>query len=180
MGMPRAKNKDIQVVLKQKVPGMGEAGEVIKVKPAYWENVLYRQDLAAPAMAEVLERIAEEVAAREAQLAAVKKEAQEKESKMTSAFGQKGCMIEKKVGPSGEIFGSVTPIELSLILENKCGFVVDKKDMVIDKITATPGLELPAMKAGETPVKVAGETTATITLHKEVKAKLKIVIVPEK
>lgn len=172
-------NKLIKVVLKEKLEGKGNAGDIISVKHAYWENVLLRYDLAAPATADVLSRIAEEVAVREAEKNALLKEAKDKAAKMTSKFGQKGCFIEKKVGPDGNIFGSVTPLELSLILENQCGLYVDKKQMEIEQITPK-NEELPATKPGQQGVKVVGETTATITFHKSVKATLKIVIIPEK
>jgi large subunit ribosomal protein L9 len=67
--------------------------------------------------------------------------------------------IPAKVGESGKIFGKVTTIQLAEALRLK-GFDIDRKKLTIDS-----------------EVKTVGEYSATIDLHKEVKHKIKFVVV---
>jgi len=178
--MPKMKkSKFTQVVLTKGVAGLGKGGEVVSVKHPYAENVLLPQGLAAPATPQVLEEIAAKVAAAEAARAAAVAEAKQKEAKLVATFGDSGCFIEKKVGPDGGIFGSVTAAELVDLLANKAGVAVDKKDVSVPEISPEKDLELPALKPGQKSVKVAGTAVADIKFHPEVVSKLKINVIPE-
>lgn len=176
--MAKMKKKDIQVVLKSGVKGLGKAGEVVWVKPAYAENVLLKQGLAAAATADVLKDIEKEVAAKEAAATAAKQEAKQKGETLTRAFGDMGCFIEKNVGPDGLIFGSVTPSELAELIEAKAGVAVDKKAISIPAIKTDDAGTIPPQKPGGASIKIAGTAIADITLHPDVVCKLKIVVVP--
>jgi large subunit ribosomal protein L9 len=149
------------------------------VKHPYAENVLLPQGLAAPATPQVLEEIAAKVAAAEAARAAAVAEAKQKEAKLVATFGASGCFIEKKVGPDGGIFGSVTAAELADLLANQAGVSVDKKDVSMPEISPENDLVLPPQKPGQPSVKVAGTAVADIKLHPEVVSKLKVNVIPE-
>lgn len=173
---PKAK-KDIQVVLSSPVEGLGKAGELVMVKPAFLENVIVRQGLGARATPEIVAEFQAKAAAVEAALAAAKGEAQEKEAALARAFGEAGCVIEKKVGPQGEIFGSVTSAELAELFQSKAGVAVDKKTISVPDIKKEEGLELPAQKVGQSAITVAGSAVADIKLHPEVACKVKVLVV---
>merc|ERR1719183_2044245 len=148
--MPKVKkSKFTQVVLTKGVAGLGKGGEVVSVKHPYAENVLLPQGLAAPATPQVLEEIAAKVAAAEAARAAAVAEAKQKEAKLVATFGESGCFIEKKVGPDGGIFGSVTAAELADLLANQAGVSVDKKDVTMPEISPENALVLPPQKPGQ-------------------------------
>merc|ERR1719238_781749 len=158
--MPKVKkSKFTQVVLTKGVAGLGKGGEVVSVKHPYAENVLLPQGLAARAAAVA--------------------EAKQKEAKLVATFGASGCFIEKKVGPDGGIFGSVTAAELADLLANQAGVSVDKKDVSMPEISPENDLVLLPQKPGQPSVKVAGTAVADIKLHPEVVSKLKVNVIPE-
>jgi len=69
--------------------------------------------------------------------------------------------ITKKSGDKGRLFGSVTSQELSEEIKRQAGLDIDKKLVVADHI------------------KEVGEHPITIRFTGEVKAQLKVVVVPE-
>ena len=150
----------VQVVLHQEVKGVGKKGELVMVKPAYAENVLIRGGLGAVATPEILEQIAADDAASAEAAAAAKAAAQASAKKLTEVFGDAGCVIEKKCGPDGAIFGSVTQTDLADALKQHAGLQVEKKH-----------IKCPS------DLKNAGTGTAEITLHKEIVHTLKVVVV---
>ena len=81
-------------------------------------------------------------------------------SALATSIGDITLDIPAKVGESGKIFGRVTTIQISEVLKEK-GFDVDRKKIALDS-----------------EVKFVGEYTATLDLHKEVKHKVKFVVVP--
>lgn len=90
-----------------------------------------------------------------------------------------GCFIEKQVGPDGAIFGSVTPSELSNLIESRAGIFVDKKIISIPDINKEKDMTIPAQKPGQSPTKVAGSAIVDVKFHPEVTCKFKILIVPK-
>ena len=90
--------------------------------------------------------------------AAAKAQAVEDEKKLAKVFGEDGLPIEKKVGPTGEIFGSVTAADVAGLIKEHAGLTVEKKAI-------TP----PSIKS-------VGSGFAEVALHKEVSAKVKIVV----
>ncbi len=69
--------------------------------------------------------------------------------------------IKAKIGESGKIFGKVTTLQIADALATK-GFDIDRKKISIN-----------------TPVEGAGEFTAEVDLHREVKTDVKFVVVGE-
>ena len=131
----------------------------MSVKPAYAENMLIRAGLGEVATAETLAQIEADEAAAAAAAAAALAAAKVNAEKLASAFDEPGLEVAKKVGPDGSIFGSVTSAELAEAIAKHAGVTVDKKAI-------TP----PDLKR-------LGEGTAEVSLHKQVKAKVKVVVV---
>lgn len=150
----------VQVVLFQPVKGIGKKGEIVKVKSAYAENVILRGGLGEMATEEKLEEIAVAEAAAAATAKAEKDAAIKHSEKIESVFGEDGAAIKKNAGPDGKLFGSVTATELVSVLQEQAGVTVKSSD-----------IKPPDMKS-------VGEGFAEVRLHKEVVAKLKVVVSP--
>lgn len=94
--------KKVQVKLLKHVPGSGQAGEVILVTPAFFNNKLRPNQ-----SAEIISN--EEVAD-----AAAKKEAKEKEEKakateLREILNDVTLQLKRKAGPDGQLFGGIGP-----------------------------------------------------------------------
>lgn len=174
---PRKPSKNVQVVLKTAVENVGKTGDVVSVKHAFFENVLWMKGQAAKATPEILEEIKAKAAAEEAAAAAAKDEAKQKDNKIFKAFGEAGCVIEKEVGPDGAIFGSVTTTELAEMIKSKAGVDVDKKSITVSDIKKEEEMTLPVSKPGQVAQTVVGTASADIKLHPSVLSKLKIMVV---
>jgi large subunit ribosomal protein L9 len=157
---PAAKPKGVQVILNAPVKGVGKKGELVTVKQAYAENVIVRGGLGVIADQEALDRLAADNAAAAAAAAAAKAQAVADEETLAKVVGEKGLTIQKNVGPTGEVFGSVTAAEVAELIKEHVGITVEKK-----------AINPPAIKS-------VGAGVAEVTLHKEVVAKVKIVIAP--
>eukprot|EP00908_Phaeocystis_cordata_P012387 Transcript_23369.p3 GENE.Transcript_23369~~Transcript_23369.p3 ORF type:complete len:203 (+),score=91.85 Transcript_23369:90-698(+) len=154
-----AKGKETLVVLLEPVKGIGKKGEVVSVKPAYAQNVLLAKGLGKVASPDVLKEIEKADAEAAAAAAAAKQEAKDIAAKIESAFGDEGVFIEKKVGPSGDIFGSVTGADVADCIAERLGVTVDRKAVTVPSISSV------------------GSVVASLALHKEVKANLKLTVV---
>ena len=155
----KSKGGAVQVVLHQLVKGVGKKGEVVTVKPSYAENVILRGGLGALATPEVLESIAVQKAADAEAAAEAKAAAITNDEALTSLFAEDGCVVAKRTGPDGAIFGSVTATEIADVLEKQAGIHLEKKDIKVPDL------------------KHVGSGTAEVRLHKEVVHKLKVVVV---
>ena len=80
---------------------------------------------------------------------------------LAAAIGEMTLTIPAKTGDSGKIFGRVTSIQISDMLKEK-GFDIDRKKISFDS-----------------EVKMVGDYSATLDLHKEVKHKVAFSVVSE-
>ena len=151
--------KDIAVVLTADVKGQGRKGELIKVKPAYAQNFIVSKGLGKVATPEILKELEQAKAAADAEAAAALEAAKELAAKLEAAFEAESAVIKKKVGPNGDIFGSVTGGDLSQHIEERTGLKVDKKAISVASVTSV------------------GSAAATLSLHKQVSMELKFEVV---
>jgi large subunit ribosomal protein L9 len=147
----------MKVILNQTIDNLGRLGDVVDVKPGYARNYLFPRQLA-------LQHTAHNMG-----IMKFKKLKEEKrlELEKLSAEGQKQKIeeltltITKKAGESDTLFGSVTPAEIHLLLEEK-GLDIDKKKFHLDE-----------------PIKKLGSHVCKIKLMEDVEADLKIEVVKE-
>jgi len=147
----------VKLILKEEVHGLGEAGEVVEVKPGYARNFLVPRGKASQASAAKIQelehhkrQIAEKVAK---QLKDLKKTKTQLE-KLTLEF-------KAKAGEEGKLFGSVTPAQVAELLAEK-GFEIDRRKLGMSE-----------------PIKELGEHAVELRLHSGVAANLKIVVAAE-
>lgn len=145
----------MEVILKQDISGVGYKNDVVSVKPGFGRNYLIPQGFAIIANTSNKKMAAENVRQAAHKAEKIKTDA----LALAASIGDITLQISAKVGESGKIFGAVTTLQVSDALKAK-GFEVDRK-----KIAFT------------TEVKMAGQFTAVIDLHKEVKHTVKFEVV---
>jgi large subunit ribosomal protein L9 len=147
----------MEVILKDDVKNLGYKNDTVTVKAGYGRNYLIPQGLAVLADKTNKKIVAENVRQAAHKLEKVQNDAQE----LANKIGDITLEIPAKVGESGKIFGSVTTNQISEALKAQ-GHDVDRKRISFDQ-----------------EVKTAGEYTATLNLHKEVKPQIRFNVVAE-
>lgn len=147
----------MEVILKDDVKGLGFKNDIIEVKPGYGRNYLIPQGIAVIADKTNKKIVAENIRQASHKAEKVKLDAQN----IADQIGDQVFELPAKVGESGKIFGAVTTTQLSDALKAK-GIDVDRKKISFDS-----------------EVKAAGEYTASVALHKEVKHTVRFSVVAE-
>lgn len=145
----------MKVILLQELKGTGIEGDVVDVASGYANNYLLPHGLAVRATEgnlKQLEQRRHNIAKREEERMAAAAELKEKMDGLS-------VNIEARVGEEGQLFGSVTTQMIADALEAQHGIQVDKK--LID------------LKAA---IKTAGEHEATVSLHRDIKSDIKLVV----
>src|SRR5256714_6489604 len=147
----------MEVILRKDVDKVGLRGEVVNVARGYARNFLFPRGLADKATPE---RVAErhKVEARRSQ-----HEAQTFEDAQSVAerLGQVELRFDVKAGPTGSLFGSVTPTDIADELWTKHKVRVDRR------------------KIGTDSIKRIGRYRVPIELFQDVTVELRTLVVPE-
>ncbi len=146
----------MEVILKDDIKGLGYKNDVVKVRPGYGRNFLIPRGFALLATDSNKKMVAENLKQVAHKAEKIKTEAQALADKIAALAS---LDIPAKIGESGKIFGAVTTLQISDALKAK-GIDVDRKKISFK---------------GE--VKEAGEYTAAVDLHKEVKQDIKFKVV---
>jgi len=147
----------MEVILKDDVKNLGYKNDIVTVKPGYGRNYLLPQGLAVLADKANKKIVAENVRQAAHKAEKVKSDAQA----IANQIGDAVLEIPAKVGETGKIFGRVTTLQLAEAIKAK-GVDIDRKRISFDQDPTT-----------------AGEYTATINLHKEVKHQVRFNVVAE-
>lgn len=121
----------MEVILIKDVDNLGAAHELVAVRPGYARNYLIPQKFAIEANAanrkmqeerrRVLQKREEKLVAEIAKVAVVLKESPVK--------------VGAKIGTSGKIFGSVTPIQLARAIREQKGYEIDRRRInILDEV----------------------------------------------
>ena len=142
----------MKVILLQDIKGVGKKDQTINASDGYAKNFLMPKGLAVEANTANIKKLerqkAEAAAKAEAELEAAQKLGKEIETKTVK--------VKVKVGNNGKLFGAVTNKEVAAALNEQFDINIDKKKIVVD------------------PIKAVGDAEASIKLHPNVTAKLKI------
>lgn len=144
----------MEVILKKYHKGLGEKHDVVTVKPGFGRNFLIPQGIAIMATETNRKILAENLKQAEHRKDHIKNEA----LRLAEELEKVTLTIETLAGPDGRLFGSVTPLMVATQLEAK-GYDFERQRVSFDDN-----------------IKEVGEYSATIDLHKEVKATVKIVV----
>lgn len=146
----------MEIILKKDVENLGYANEIVNVRPGYANNFLIPQGYATAATSSAKKVLAENIKQRAHKEAKIQGDAE----KLAAAMSAVTLTIAAKASETNKIFGSVTSTDVAQALAAK-GFEVDKKSVVIE------------------PVKELGTYTATVKIHKEIKAEVKVEVIAE-
>jgi len=147
----------MEIILKTDIKGLGYKNDLVSVKPGYGRNYLIPQGFAVLATGSNKKILAENIKQAAHKAEKIKTEAENIAAKLAETTLE----IKAKIGDSGKIFGKVTTLQISDSLASK-GFEIDRKKIAIT-----------------VPVEGAGEFTADVDLHREVKTQVKFVVVGE-
>jgi large subunit ribosomal protein L9 len=144
----------IQVILREDVQALGDAGDIVSVKPGYARNFLVPQGKALLATAERVNEVEHQKRVISEKNAKELKDLESVKAKLQGIVLE----IEAQAGDEGKLFGSVTAQNLAERLADK-GLSVDRRKIVL----------------GE-PIKTLGEHTVSIRLRSDVVAEFKVTV----
>ena len=147
----------MQIILLQDVEKLGLRGEVVDVKRGFARNFLLPRRLAEVATAG---RVAE-LKKVEAQRALHEARTAEQAGEIAALLGKTVLRFEVKAGPTGALFGSVTPSDIADELWRTRKVRVDRRKIDID------------------PIKRIGRYSVPIDVFDGVVAEVKTLVVPE-
>ena len=147
----------MKVILKEDMANLGEAGEVVEVKPGYGRNYLLPQGLAYEASEANLRRIEEE-----------KQRAEEEAKRQYLEARRRAAQLEERTlvfharageGEEAKLFGSVTNADIADRLNDQGGldFELDRKTIDLEE-----------------PIKALGAYVVPIKLHAEVEVEIEV------
>lgn len=145
----------MKLILKQSVENLGDAGEVVNVKPGYGRNYLIPQGLAYEASAANVRRLEDEQKRTEERSRRDYLEARRR----AAQFAGMSLLFHARAGEDGKLFGSVTNADIA-DRANGTGaldFEVDKRIVVLEE-----------------PLKTLGVVQVSVHLHAEVDAEIEV------
>ena len=147
----------MEVILLQDVEKLGLRGEVVAVARGYARNFLLPRRLAenaTPSRVAELRRVDAERAKHEARTA-------EQAQEIAELLGKTVLRFEVKAGPTGSLFGSVTPSDIA------------------DEIWRARKVRVDRRKIATDPLKRIGRFSIPIELFQDVEVEVKTLVVPE-
>ena len=143
----------MEIILLQDVNGLGEAGDVVNVKPGYARNKLVPEGLALRAskrnlaVAEERKQIVKMRKVREAAADAV----------MVERLSKIEITIEAQVGEEDKMFGSITTLDIHKALEEK-SIIVDRQSIFLDE-------PIKALGIYHVPVRVSSDLNGDVKIY---------------
>jgi large subunit ribosomal protein L9 len=147
----------MQLILLKDVEKLGLRGDVVDVARGYARNFLLPRrlaEVATPARVRELERVEAQRALHEARSA-------EQAQEIAEVLGKTVLRFEVKSGPTGSLFGSVTPSDIA------------------DEIWRTRKIRVDRRKVATDPIKRIGRFAIPIAVFEDVEVEVKTLVVPE-
>ena len=145
----------MKVILLQELKGKGGEGDVVDVAPGFANNYLMPQGIAILATKgnlKQLEMRKKNIAKREATRLA-------DADKLKAALDGAAVKIDAKVGEEGQLFGSVTAAQIADAIKETLGAEVDRRRIEVGHA-----------------IKTAGEHEVEISIYREIKATVKLLV----
>ena len=145
----------MKVVLLGEIKGKGGEGDVVDVAQGYAENYLFPKKLAIAATNGNLKQLDERrnnIAKREAVRLA-------DANALKDAIDGKSVTVDAKVGDEGILFGSVTSTMVADAINAQLGVEIDRKRVELGK-----------------PIKVAGTHPVVVSLYREIRATVNVLV----
>lgn len=147
----------MQVILRDRLENLGNAGDVVDVKPGYARNYLIPRGLAYEATQANVRRLEAERAAQQRRESDTLNEARQR------ASGIEGVSLtfRARAGQEGKLFGSITSGDIADQLAAQ-GITIDRRQIELDE-----------------PIKTLGVTSVPVRLHPQVRPEIKVWVISE-
>jgi large subunit ribosomal protein L9 len=145
----------LKVMLTKDVESVGRAGEVKDVADGYGRNYLIPRKLA------VLAGRGVEAEARRIQEAAARREAKatDEARELAEEIGNKTVVVRLKVGTEDKAFGSITSDDIAKAIRQQHQVEIDRRRIELNE-----------------PLKQLGEHQVSLRLHRDVEARINLII----
>lgn len=128
--------KEMKVILKADIKGVGKKDEIINASDGYARNFLFPKNLAVEANAENLSKLQAKKDATQFRRNNEKEDAQ----KLSEKLMRITVKVEVKAGENGKIFGGVSAKDISENLEKQHKIKIDKKKIDLKETIKTLGI----------------------------------------
>jgi large subunit ribosomal protein L9 len=147
----------MQVILRDRIENLGNAGDVVEVKPGYGRNYLIPKGLAYEATQANVRRMEAERAAQTRRDTETLSEARER----AKAIEGVSLTFNARAGQEGKLFGSITSADIADKLAEQ-GVTIDRRSIELEE-----------------PIKALGVTSVPIRLHPQVRPEIKVWVIAE-
>jgi large subunit ribosomal protein L9 len=147
----------MQVILRDRIENLGNAGDVVEVKPGYGRNYLIPKGLAYEATQANVRRMEAERAAQTRRDTETLSEAREH----AKAIEGVSLTFNARAGQEGKLFGSITSADIAEKLAEQ-GVTIDRRQIELEE-----------------PIKALGVTSVPIRLHPQVRPEIKVWVIAE-
>ncbi|MBI4365464.1 MAG: 50S ribosomal protein L9 [Deltaproteobacteria bacterium] len=144
----------IEVILREDIPSVGEAGDMVNVKDGFARNFLLPQKKAVIADAGNLKM--REMHRQHAQARAAKRRAEAEA--LAKRVGETTVRIAHAAGPEGKLFGAITATEIAQQLA-RAQIAVDRRQIRLAE-----------------PIRAVGTYHVDVRLHPEVQARITVTV----
>lgn len=145
----------VKVILREDVANLGEAGEVVAVKPGYARNFLIPEGKAIVATRSKVSELEHHQRVIAEKMAKELKDLRAAKDRLESL----SLEISAQAGEEGKLFGSVTSTQIAELVAEK-GMKIDRRKIQLAE-----------------PIKELGEHRVPVKLHRDVIAKLKLRVI---
>jgi large subunit ribosomal protein L9 len=151
--------KTVKVILREDVPKLGEAGEIVTVKPGFARNYLLPRELAYEATEASVRRLEQERERAEQRARRDYLEARRRASRLEDL----SLTFHARAGEESKLFGSITSADIAdRLKEQGLDFEVDRRQIDLDE-----------------PIKALGVYSVPVRLHAEVRPEIKVWVIKE-
>ena len=157
-GVGGSSNTTVEVLLADSVESLGQAGEIVRVKPGYARNYLLPQGLATVAT----EANKKQVKKHKERLAAAEVDRVKQLRARAEAISKYSVTLEALANDEGHLYGSILAADIAKALQ-AAGHDIDADHLKLDG-----------------PLKEAGMYTIKVELHPQVKSDVKVWVIPTK
>lgn len=145
----------MRVILVKEVLNLGDAGDIVQVKPGYGRNFLIPRGLAIPAS----ESSVKELEHQKRVASAIQRKERAAAEGLAEQLKNTAITIRREAGEDDKLFGSVTNRDVASALEAE-GIVVDRRRIEMDDNIRSIGL-----------------FTVPVRLHREVDASVRVYVI---
>ena len=151
--------KNVKVILREDLPNLGSAGDIVSVKAGYARNYLLPRGFAYEATEANVRQLEEEKRRAEQRARREYLEARRR----AAALEDMSLTFEARAGEESKLFGSITAADIADRLnEQGLDFKVDRRDVMLEE-----------------PIKSLGVYSVPINLHSEVRPEIKVWVIKE-